>query len=126
MTGREREYLGAFIDVSSVRPGAVGAADVDEYARSYAEPAKLRAGFELYRSLPTDADDKLAAVRRRRLPMPVLAIGGEAAGGSAVARSLRPATDNLAEAVIAGAGHWLIHEQPDQVVARLIEFFASQ
>lgn len=125
VTGREREYLGAFVDVASERPGAVNAADVDEYARTYAEPDKLRAGFELYRSLRTDAEDNLAAVRRGRLPMPVLAIGGEAASGSAVAKSLRPATDDLTEVVVPGTGHWLIHEQPDRVAAELIAFFGS-
>lgn len=123
--GREREYLDAFFEVSSVREGAVTGADVDEFARTYAEPDKLRAGFELYRSLRTDAEDNLASVRRRRLPMPVLAIGGEAASGPAVARSLRPATDDLTEVVVAGAGHWLIHEQPDQVAAELIQFFTA-
>jgi pimeloyl-ACP methyl ester carboxylesterase len=125
VAGREREYLDAFIEMSSVRKGAVTAADVDEYARTYAEPDKLRAGFELYRSLRTDADDNLASVRRRRLPMQVLAIGGGAASGPAVARSLRPATDDLSDVVVVDAGHWLIHEEPDQVAAELLEFFGA-
>jgi pimeloyl-ACP methyl ester carboxylesterase len=125
VAGREREYLDAFIEMSSVRKGAVTAADVDEYARTYAEPDKLRAGFELYRSLRTDADDNLASVRRRRLPMQVLAIGGGAASGPAVAGSLRPATDDLSDVVVVDAGHWLIHEEPDQVAAELLEFFGA-
>lgn len=126
VTGREREYLDAFFDVSSVRKGAVSAADTEEYARTYAEPDKLHAGFELYRSLRIDAEDNLAAVRRRRLPVPVLAVGGEAASGSAVARSLRPATDDLTEVVIPEAGHWLIHDRPELVAAELGEFFGSE
>jgi pimeloyl-ACP methyl ester carboxylesterase len=57
--------------------------------------------------------------------MQVLAIGGGAASGPAVARSLRPATDDLSDVVVVDAGHWLIHEEPDQVAAELLEFFGA-
>jgi len=57
--------------------------------------------------------------------MPVLAIGGGAASGSEVARSLRPTSDDLTEVVIADASHWLIHEQPDRVATELLGFFAA-
>lgn len=125
VTGREREYLAAFFEVSEVVDGAVSEADVKEYSRTYRRPEVLHAGFELYRSLRRDADDNRASVGRGRLTMPVLAMGGEGGAGAAVAASLQPATEDLREVVVGGSGHWLVHEQPDQVASELGRFFAE-
>ncbi|MBW3610707.1 MAG: alpha/beta fold hydrolase [Actinobacteria bacterium] len=125
VTGREREYLAAFFDVSEVVEGAVSDADVNEYVRTYRRPDVLHAGFELYRSLGRDAADNRASVELGRLRMPVLAMGGQHGAGPAVAASLRPATDHLREVVVADSGHWLVHEQPDRVASELGRFFTD-
>ncbi len=125
VTGREREYLAAFFEVSEFMEGAVGDDDIDEYTRTYRRPEQLHAGFELYRSLGRDAQDNVSLVEQGRLTMPVLGMGGESAAGSAVATSLRSATLDLQEVVVPSSGHWLVHEQPERVASELSRFFTE-
>ena len=52
--GREREYIAAQIRTWSHRKDAISDATIDEYARSYATPGGMTAGFNYYRALRTD------------------------------------------------------------------------
>ena len=59
--GRERAYLSWFYESFSWQRGVFGAADIDEYLRTYTQPGALRAGFAFYRNIPR---------RHRRQPRP--------------------------------------------------------
>jgi pimeloyl-ACP methyl ester carboxylesterase len=51
--GRERAYLSWFYESFSWQRGVFGAADIDEYLRTYTQPGALRAGFAFYRNIPS-------------------------------------------------------------------------
>ena len=67
--GREREYIAAQIRTWSHRKDAISAATIDEYARHYAAPGGMTAGFNYYRALaPTSPTRRPCAARRSPFP----------------------------------------------------------
>jgi pimeloyl-ACP methyl ester carboxylesterase len=54
--------------------------------------------------------------------MPVLAVGGEKSFGTTMADVMGFAASHVQGAVIPGAGHWLMEEQPDKTVAVVVAF----
>ena len=120
IAGKEREYLTWFYRTGH-NQGAFTPADIEEYARHYAVPVSLHAGFEYYRAIDQDVADQRARAGRK-LTMPVLALGGEFSNGEGVGRSLEGIAENLTTGVIANAGHWLPEEQPAAVIERLRAF----
>ena len=62
--------------------------------------------------------------KARRLAMPVLAIGGEASFGDHVADAMELVADDVQSLVIAGAGHFVAEEAPDEMLTALRTFLA--
>ena len=54
--------------------------------------------------------------------MPVLAVGGEKSFGATEATAMRNVAINVQEAVVPGAGHWLMEENPTATVALIQNF----
>jgi pimeloyl-ACP methyl ester carboxylesterase len=125
--GRERLYIGWFYRTFGHRPDAIGEADLDEYARTYAQPGAMRAGFAFYRALPQDAADNAAIVKRFKLPMPVLGIGGAngRGRGAEVGESLRRVATDVRAEIFTECGHWIPEEQPARLAAALRAFLAD-
>lgn len=128
--GREREYLGWFYREFCWQQNAIGQADIDEYLRCYTRPGALSAGFAYYRSLPQDqAENRAIHESGFRLPMPILALGGaraEARGrGEEPLESLRAIAANVQGGALADCGHFIPEEQPAELAARLLGFFAA-
>jgi pimeloyl-ACP methyl ester carboxylesterase len=126
VAGREDVYLSWFYRTFGHRPDALTTDEIDEYMRTYRDPAALRAGFEFYRALPRDAADTAAVVAQGPLAMPVLAVGGasEWGRGHEVAASLRQVAADVHEVVIDDAGHWIPEEQPTRLAEHLAAHFA--
>lgn len=127
--GRERDYLGWFYREFSWQPNAIGAEDLDEYVRTYAQPGAMRAGFSYYRNIPRNvAANRALLASGFRLRMPVLAVGGgrpEARGrGQEPELSLREIADDVQGMVVEDSGHFVPEEQPLALARRLLEFFA--
>jgi pimeloyl-ACP methyl ester carboxylesterase len=125
--GRERLYIGWFYRTFGYRPDAIGEGDIDEYARTYAQPGAMRAGFAFYRALPQDAADNAAIVARFKLPMPVLGIGGANARGrgAEVGESLRRVATDVRAEIFAECGHWIPEEQPARLASTLRAFLVD-
>lgn len=126
--GREDIYLGWFYREFSWVPDAIDAAAVAEYLRTYTQPGAMRAGFAYYRAIPEDAAANRALLKTGyRLPMPVLAMGGEKTESRGRARepeqSLRRVARNVIGDIVPDSGHFLPEEQPGHVAAKLLEFF---
>jgi pimeloyl-ACP methyl ester carboxylesterase len=119
--GREDIFFGYEFAVQGGKlPGDV----VDYYVRLLKrDPAALRGSFGFYRALDATLEQN-AQRAGRRLPMPVLAIGGEASYGGHVAEAMTNLADNVQPVVIAGAGHWVAEEAPDEMLAALVSFLA--
>jgi pimeloyl-ACP methyl ester carboxylesterase len=58
--------------------------------------------------------------------MPVLAVGGEKSFGATEAIVMRNVAVNVREAVVPGAGHWLMEESPKFTVALIRDFLKDQ
>jgi pimeloyl-ACP methyl ester carboxylesterase len=125
VAGRERQYLRSFYRARLHNADAVSDADIDVYARSYAAPGGLRAGFELYRDFPND-EQRFAEFLRTKLRMPVLAMGGEADNGSMIEQMARELASDVRGAIVPGGGHWSPEENPEFVAAQIIDFLASR
>ena len=121
VAGRERIYLDRFWNEFAGDPSKVDEATRVHYAELYARPGAMRAAFAQFLSIPQDAEDNKKSMATK-LPMPVLAIGGEKSFGSNEAIVMRNAAVNVKEVVIRDAGHWLMEEQPAATIATIRAF----
>jgi pimeloyl-ACP methyl ester carboxylesterase len=122
VTGREEIYFGWQFATKAARP-------LPDYAvRHYvgtlaAEPGALHASFAIYRALDVTIAQNQQR-KTRRLPVPVLGIGGEKSLGEQVAATMKLAADDVQTLVIPGCGHHPPEEAPEETVAALTAFLA--
>jgi pimeloyl-ACP methyl ester carboxylesterase len=122
VTGRERTYLEHFWNDFAADPNkSVPEKDRELYAKAYAQPGYMAAGMEVFRAFPKDAED-FARLSRVKLTMPLLVLSGEKAGGPFLIEQGKMVASNVEGVLVKGAGHWLMEEAPDQVMAKLVEF----
>jgi len=122
VAGRERIYFEHFWNDFAADPKhSVPEADRQFYARSYAQPGAMRAGFEVFRNFEQDAKD-FAQFAETKLTMPMLVLAGEKASGEFLIEQGRLVDTNVDGVVIKGKGHWLMEEAPREVIPRLVAF----
>jgi pimeloyl-ACP methyl ester carboxylesterase len=121
--GREDIFFGAEFSASA------GTNKLPAYAVQYyvdglaSSPEALHGSFQLYRAFgATTAQNQER--KTRRLPMPVLAMGGAESLGAMAADTMKLTADDVQTLVISGIGHWLAEQAPDELVAALTEFLA--
>ena len=120
--GRERTYFEHFWNDFAADPQhSVSEADRRIYAKAYAQPGGMRAGFEYFKNFERDAKD-FAELSATKLSMPVLVLTGEKASGTFLIEQTKLVATNVDGKVIAGSGHWLIDEAPQQTIPALITF----
>jgi hypothetical protein len=85
----------------------------------------MRAGFAQFTAFSKDVEDN-KIFQRTRLTMPVLAVGGEKSFGATEAVVMRNAATNVREAVVPGAGHWLMEERPTFTIALIQDFLKDR
>jgi pimeloyl-ACP methyl ester carboxylesterase len=120
--GRERIYLDRFWNEFSADRKNFDEASRQHYAKLYARPGAMHAGFEQFKAFDQDVIDNKAFLTKGPLRMPVLAIGGEASFGPTMATVARAAASDVTELVILKSGHWLMEEQPAATVAAIRAF----
>jgi pimeloyl-ACP methyl ester carboxylesterase len=122
VTGRERVYLEHFWnDFAADRTRSVPEADRMFYANEYARPGHMKAGMEVFRAFPRDAED-FAGFAKTKLSMPLLVLSGEKAGGPFLIEQGRMVATNVDGVLVKGSGHWLMEEAPGEVIPKLVEF----
>jgi pimeloyl-ACP methyl ester carboxylesterase/quercetin dioxygenase-like cupin family protein len=123
--GRERAYLAWLFATKTTRNYAIEPAAFDEYVRVFSAPGVARAGFAWYRAAFSPeglAQAKLRAARR--LPMPVLALGGTDGVGDALRATVAAIGDRVKGGAIGeGCGHFLPSECPDELAAAVLAFW---
>ena len=122
VAGRERIYLDRFWNEFSADPKSFSEATREHYARLYAQPGAMHAGFNQFAAFDQDAIDNKAFLAKGKLAMPVLAVGGDKSFGPTMAVVMRAAAIDVTERVIANAGHWLMEEQPAATIAAIRAF----
>jgi len=122
VTGRERIYLEHFWNDFAADPAkSLPEADREFYVGEYAQPGHMAAGMEGFRAFPRDAED-FAAFAKTRLTMPLLVLSGEKAGGPFLIEQGRMVATDVEGVLVKGSGHWLMEEDPGQVIPKLVEF----
>jgi pimeloyl-ACP methyl ester carboxylesterase len=120
--GRERIYLDRFWNELSANPKSIDQATRRHYARLYARPGAMHAAFEQFAAFSQDATDNKALEAKGKLPMPILALGGEQSFGTQQADIMRIIATNVEGGIIANSGHWIMEEQPDATVKAIRTF----
>ena len=122
VTGRERTYLEHFWnDFAADRNHSIPEADRLFYAKAYAQPGAMQAGFEVFKAFEQDAKD-FAEFGKTKLSLPMLVLTGEKASGTFLIDQARLVDTNVEGVVVKGSGHWLMEEASGQVVPQLVAF----
>jgi pimeloyl-ACP methyl ester carboxylesterase len=120
ITGREDLFFGYEF---AIQGGKLPADVIQYYVDRVSTPDALHGSLGFYRAF--DATLAQNAERAaKRLPMPVLAIGGEASYGDHVAEALAALADDVQSAVIQGTGHWVAEDAPEAMLQALTAFLA--
>ena len=126
VAGRERIYLDRFWNEFSATPSHFTEASREHYAKLYALPGAMHSGFAQFAAFDQDAlDSKAFLAASGKLPMPVLAIGGEKSFGPMMATVMRFAASNVTEGVIPNSGHWIMEENPQATIAMVRSFLST-
>ena len=125
VAGRERIYLDRIWNDFTGDPLQPDEATRNFFTATYAQPGGMRAGFAQFAAFAQDAKDN-KVFEQKKLPMPVLAVGGEKSFGPIQAVIMRHVATNVQEAVIAGSGHWLMEERPAETVALIRKFLDGE
>ena len=122
VAGREEVYFGWQFATKAARPlpGYAVRHYIDTLA---ADAAALHASFAIYRALDATIAQNQQRMTRR-LPMPVLGIGGGHSLGTQVADTMKLAADDVQTLVVPGCGHHPPEEAPEETLAALTEFLA--
>ena len=123
VTGREDIFFGAEFDASA-GTNKLPANAVKYYIGTLAaDPDHLRGSFGFYRAIPTSITQNEQR-KTRRLTLPVLAIGGSESSGEGPGNTMKLVADNVQTMVLAGSGHWVAEQAPEQLLAALTAFLA--
>ena len=122
VAGRERIYFEHFWNDFAADPAhSIPEADRVYYAKVYARPGRMRAGFEVFHAFPQDAVD-FAQFAKTPLTMPMLVLTGEKASGQTLITQARLVDTDVEGVIVKGSGHWLMEEATGQVVPKLVDF----
>jgi pimeloyl-ACP methyl ester carboxylesterase len=84
-------------------------------------------GMPIAYTLAADHPDRLDRLVVSEAPLPglsVLAIGGAEGGGEGPANTMKLATDDVQTVVLAGSGHWVAEQAPEELLEALTAFLA--
>ncbi|MEH0197822.1 alpha/beta hydrolase [Caulobacter sp. CCNWLY153] len=127
VAGRERIYLDRFWNEFSADPAKFSEGARVHYAKLYAQPGAMHAGFSQFAAFDQDAiDDKAILAEKGKLPMPVLALGGEKSFGLTMAAVMRYTASDVTEGVIPASGHWIMEENPAATVKIVHDFLDAK
>jgi len=116
-----------FYNELSANPARIDEQTRDHYAALYARPGAIHNAFSgQFAAFAQDAIDNQELLAKGKLPMPVLAIGGDHSYGARLATEIAFAAANVRGAVISDSGHWIMEEQPEQAIALILSFVDSK
>jgi pimeloyl-ACP methyl ester carboxylesterase len=120
-----RAFIGEYLyPLYGVSPTAVSPADVTEFARTYGRPGGFSGAAGLYRGMIKEGEELRTLAKDRPLQMPVTAIGSRG-GGFTCAAFRGVTTQEVTDLRLAGVGHYVAQEAPQQLADELLEVFAA-
>jgi pimeloyl-ACP methyl ester carboxylesterase len=124
--GRERVFLEWFFRNRSLVTDAISERDLDEYERVYAASGAMAASFEFYRAMPVTAKQNQAYAARGKLQVPLLVLGSDTPLGPVMVEGVKALFENVTGGVVAGGGHYLPEERPEEVLAGVLAFLRDR
>jgi pimeloyl-ACP methyl ester carboxylesterase len=122
VNGRERIYFEHFWnDFAADGKRSIPEADRVAYAKAYARPGRMRAGWAYFVSFLTAAKD-FEQFSHRQLGMPVLVIAGEKASAGTLGPQAKLVATHVDVVTLENTGHWLMEENYDGTMAALLKF----
>jgi pimeloyl-ACP methyl ester carboxylesterase len=124
VAGRERILLDRFYNELSAHPAGIDAQTREHYAALYAKPGAIHNALGgQFAAFARDAEENQALFAKGgKLPMPVLAIGGDHSYGAGMKTELESVAAHVDGAVITDSGHWIMEEQPKQAVDIIVAY----
>jgi pimeloyl-ACP methyl ester carboxylesterase len=120
ITGREHEFL-SWLFRTKTADATFDQTAINIYAAAYSAPGRWSGGMGYYRAVfESMAQNKASAATA--LTMPVLAIGGAAGMGAAMAAAAGRVARHVEAAVIDDCGHYIPEEQPAALLTVLLPF----
>ena len=120
--GRERIYFEYFWNVLAAdKTRSLSEPDRTAYTEAYSKPGRMRAAWMYFASWPQLAKD-FAQLSQRKLPMPVLSIGGEKSLGNELGAQMKLVADKVDVIVLPNTGHWILEERPKETTEALVKF----
>ncbi len=128
VAGRERILLDRFYNDLSANPAAIDDQTRDHYAALYARPNAIHDAFSgQFAAFTQDGEDNKALFAKEgKLPMPVLAIGGDHSFGASMQSELASVASNVRGVVLTNSGHWIMEEQPQQTIGIVVPFIEGK
>lgn len=122
--GKERIYLQDFFDRIAFNIGAFPPEVIDVYAKAYAAPGAMKAGFEVYRAFDQDGDDNIALLKQQgKLRMPLLFVAGAQSFLSSIAEEIiSEIAENGSHTAVPNSGHYPAEEDPEAFARAVMDF----
>ena len=124
VAGKEREFLTDFWPQVGHVKDPFTKEESDEFIRAFATKGTTTASFHWFGEFSKDVADNHEFMKKK-LTMPLLAMGGEYFSAPFLATHSKLVADNVSEVKIMGSGHWIVQEQTDQVLKGLLDFFTK-
>jgi pimeloyl-ACP methyl ester carboxylesterase len=124
LAGREREFITWFYQHYCYDPASVEEAAIAEYLRTFAAAGGVQGAFGVYRAVFATIE-QTAPLARRKLSLPVLALGGEKVQGEHVKEMMGHVALHVQGGALSRCGHFIPDEQPEALLEQLLAFFAG-
>lgn len=116
--GRESPFMNYLFHKWSYRPDRIAS---DIYVDTYSSPGSMRAQMAYYRAFPETMTQNVERARKK-LTMPVLALGGDHGVGDLPHMMLKPVAADVRGGIIENCGHFAPEESPEGLFAQLLPF----
>lgn len=125
VAGHEQEFLADFWPQVGHVKDPFTKEESNEFVRAFATEGATTGCFHWFGEFAQDVKDNHEFMKKK-LTMPLLAMGGEYFSAPFLATHCRLVADNVSETKIMGSGHWIVQEQTAQVQKGLMDFFVNK
>jgi pimeloyl-ACP methyl ester carboxylesterase len=125
VAGQAREFLTDFWPIVGYVKDPFTKEESEEFIRAYSMPGATTGSFHWFGAFEQDAKDNHEFMKKK-LPMPLLAMGSDHLAGSFLANHSKVVASNVSEFIIKDSGHWIVQEQTEQVQKGLLDFFVGK
>ena len=126
IVGNERAFLQWFYQgAAAVHQEVFTPAVVDEYLRTFSGREGVLGSMGIYRAAFTSIA-QTEPLMKRKVVVPVVALGGEKGLGAKVGEMVRMVAENVDAYTLPDCGHFLPEERPEEVVRQVLAMVAGQ